>query len=98
MCQKWFMNFLAEDLARTVEVDSDQTGTLIENNQSYTMQEIVDIPKISKSGVKNHLHSLAMLISVMFRFCISEENLLAIFLHAILYLNVTKMFCFKNRL
>lgn len=39
-----------------------------------------------------------MLISVMFGFYISEENLLTIFLHAVLYLNVTKMFCFKNKL
>ena len=84
MCQKWFVKFHAGDfsldyasrLGRTVEVDSDQTGTLIENNQSYTIQEIVDIPKISKSSVKNHLHSLAILITVMFGFYISEENLL----------------------
>ena len=33
----------------SVEVDSDQIETLIENNQSYTTQEIVDILKISKS-------------------------------------------------
>ena len=34
---------------RTVEVDSDQIETLIENNQCYTMREIADILKISKS-------------------------------------------------
>ena len=34
---------------RPVEVDSNQMETLIENNQFYTMKEIVDILKISKS-------------------------------------------------
>ena len=32
-----------------VEVDSDQMETLIENNKRYTMWEIADILKISKS-------------------------------------------------
>ena len=36
---------------RPVEVDSDQIETLIENNQCYTMWEIADIFKISKSIV-----------------------------------------------
>ena len=57
MCQKWFAKFLAGDfllddapqLARAVEVDSDQIKTLIENNQRYTMWEIANILKISKS-------------------------------------------------
>ena len=57
MCQKWFAKFLAGDfslddapqLGRPVEVGSDQVETFIENNQHYTMQEIVDILKISKS-------------------------------------------------
>ena len=43
-CQKWFAKFHAGDfslddaprLDRPVEVDSDQTETLIENNQCYT--------------------------------------------------------------
>ena len=34
---------------RHVEIDSDQTETLIENNQRYTMWEIANILKISKS-------------------------------------------------
>ena len=34
---------------RPVEVDSDQIETLIENNQLYTMWEIDNILKISKS-------------------------------------------------
>ena len=53
MCQKWFVKFCAEDFSlddasrsgKTVEVDSDQTETLIENNQCYTMREIVDLIK-----------------------------------------------------
>ena len=56
-CQKWFVKFYAGDfslddaplLGRQVEVDSDQTETLIENNLNYSMQEIADILKISKS-------------------------------------------------
>ena len=36
-------------LGRPVEVDSDQIETLTENNQHYTMWEIADIRKISKS-------------------------------------------------
>ena len=53
MCQKWFMNFHAEDLARTVEVDSDQIEILIENNQHYTTQEIVNILKICNSSIES---------------------------------------------
>ena len=34
---------------RTVEIDKYQIKTLIEKNQCYTMQEIADILKISKS-------------------------------------------------
>ena len=57
MCQKWFAKFhaggfLLDDipqLGRPVEVDSDQIEILIENNQRYTMQELADIFKISKS-------------------------------------------------
>ena len=40
---------LHSQLGRPVEVDSDQIKTLIENNQCYTMWEIADILKISKS-------------------------------------------------
>ena len=38
-------------LGRPVEVDSDQTETLVANNQHYTMQDIANILKISKSIV-----------------------------------------------
>ena len=62
--QKWFTKFHAGDFSldnaprpdRSVEVDSDQIETLIENNQCYTMWEIADILKISKSSVENYLH------------------------------------------
>ena len=55
--QKWFAKFHAGDfsldgapqLGRPVEVDSDQIETLTENNQCYTMREIADLLKISKS-------------------------------------------------
>ena len=57
MCQKRFLNFCAGDflldnapqLGISVEVDSDQIETLIENDQCYVMQKIADILKISKS-------------------------------------------------
>ena len=65
-CQKWFAKFHAGDFSmddaprsgRPAEVDSDQIETLTENNQCYTMQEIANILKISKSRVENHLHQL----------------------------------------
>ena len=63
-CQKCFVKFCAGDsslcdalwLSRPVELDSDHTETLTENNQHYTMREIAGILKISKSSVENHLH------------------------------------------
>lgn len=65
-CQKWFAKFRAGDLSlndaprsgRPVEVDSDQIKTLLENNQRYTMREIANILKISKTSVENYLHQL----------------------------------------
>ena len=56
MCQKWYINFLAEDLDRKVDVDSDQIEILIENDQHYTTQEIANILNIWNSSVENHLH------------------------------------------
>jgi len=58
-CQKWFVKFHAEDLSlddtsclgRPVEADSNQIETLIVNNQFYTISEIADILKISKSSI-----------------------------------------------
>ena len=57
MGQKQFSKFCAGDFllddapksGRPVEVDNDQIETLIENNGHYTMQEIANILKISKS-------------------------------------------------
>ena len=56
MCQKWFAKFCAGEfllddapwMGRLVEVDRDQTETLIEIDQCYTTWEITDILKISK--------------------------------------------------
>ena len=56
-CRKCFANFRAGDFllddapwwGRPVEIESDQIETLIENNQCYTMWEIANILKISKS-------------------------------------------------
>ena len=56
-CQKWFVKFHAGDFlldnapqsGRPVEVDSNQIKTLTENNQHYTMWEIANALKISKS-------------------------------------------------
>ena len=59
-CQKWFVKFHAENFGleislwtmlsgRPVEIDREQIETRIENNQCYTMWEIDDIVKISKS-------------------------------------------------
>ena len=56
-CQKRFVRFRAGDfsldnaprLGRLVEVDRDQTETLIENNPYYTPWEIAHILKIFKS-------------------------------------------------
>ena len=50
-CQKWFAKFHDGDfslddapwLGRPVEVDSDQTETLLEKNRCYTVREIADI-------------------------------------------------------
>ena len=57
MCQKWFSKFHAGDFSldnaprsgRPVGVDSNQMETLTEDGQRYTMWEIADILKISKS-------------------------------------------------
>ena len=57
MYQQRFAKFHAGDFSlddvprsgRPIEVDSDQIETLTESNQHYTMREINDILKISKS-------------------------------------------------
>ena len=75
----WFAKFPAGDFSldhapwsgRQVEVDSDQIKTLIENNQHYTIWEIANILKISKSSIENHFHQVGMLIALKFGFHIS---------------------------
>ena len=65
-CQKWFAKFCVGDFSlddapwsgRPAEADSDQIETLIENNHCYTMREIADTLRISKSSTENHLHQL----------------------------------------
>ena len=60
-CQKWSAKFLTGDFSLDndsqshgpVEVDSNQTETLIENNQCYTMMEIADMLKINILTVEN---------------------------------------------
>ena len=57
MCQKWFVKFHGGDFllndapwsGRPVEVDSEQIKTLIENNSHYTMWELANILKTSRS-------------------------------------------------
>ena len=46
------------DNASQFEVDNNQIETLIENNKRYTTKETVDILRISKSSIENHLHQL----------------------------------------
>ena len=85
-CQKWLAKFCAGDFSlhdapssgRPVEVDSHQIAALIENNQCYTMLEIADILKISKSSVENHLHQLGYVhcFDVRVPHKLSKKNLL----------------------
>ena len=103
-CQKWFERFRAGDfslgdasrLGRPGEVDSDQIETLIENNQRYTTREIANILKITDSSIENHLHQLASVhcFDVWVPHKLSKRTFLTVFPHVILYLNVTKTFCF----
>ena len=51
--------FLIDDAPwsdRALEVETNQIETLTETHQKYSMWEIVDILKISKSSAENHLH------------------------------------------
>ena len=106
-CQEWFAKFHAGDFSlddalwsgRPVEVDSNQIETLTENSQHYTMGQIADILKISKSSIENHLHRLGYfnLLDVWIPHKLSEKNLLDhISPHAILHLNIMKTSVFKT--
>ena len=103
MCQKWFAKFHAGDfslnnapqLGKPVEVDSDQIETLIESSEGFTMREIADILRISKSSIENHLHQLGYVncfdVWVPHKFK-RKKTFLTVFPHAILYENVMKTF------
>ena len=94
-CQKWFAKLTAGHFSldfaprsgRPVEVDSDQIKTIFENNQRYTIQEIADILKISKSSNENHLHQLGYVnrFDVCVSHKLSKKTFLMVFPHAILY-------------
>ena len=86
-CQRWLSKFSAGDFllddapqsCRPVEVDNNHIDkTLTENNQCYTMQEIADTLKMSKSSNENHLHQLSYVnhFDVWVPHKISEKNLL----------------------
>ena len=107
MCLAQFAKFRARDFlldnapwsGRPVEVDSDQIKTLIENNQCYTMSEIANILKISKSSVESICTSLVMLITLVFGFHISlakQKTFLTICAQVILYWNIMKTFSLKQ--
>ena len=74
--QKWFAMFRAGDfsldnapqLVGQVVVDTNQTETLIENNQCYTTWKLADMFKISKSSDEIICTSSVMLITLMFGF------------------------------
>ena len=54
-------DFSLEDASwwgRPVEVDSNQSEILVENNLCYTMWKRAYILKISKSSAENHLYQL----------------------------------------
>ena len=62
---------------RSVEVNSDQIETIIEDNQRYTTREIADILKIYKSSLDHHLHQLGYVnhLDVWVPHNLSEKNL-----------------------
>ena len=106
ICQKWFAKFCirnsslddAPGSGRSVEVDSSQIETLIEDNHCYSMQETADILKISKSNTENYLYQLGYFnhFAVWVPPKLSEKILLTSFLHVILYWNITRCFIFKT--
>ena len=93
---------LAPWLSRPVEINSDQTETLIENNQCYyTLGEKDDILKISKLGIENYLHQFGYVnhFDAWFQISKAKENkkaLLDHILHVILHLNINENALFKK--
>ena len=80
----------------SVEVDSDQSEKWLENNQHYTMREIANTPKISKSNTENHLHQFGYVnhyyVWIKLKW---KKTFLMTFPHMIVYLNVIKHLIFK---
>ena len=66
MCQKWFVKFRAGDFSlddapqwgRQVEVGSNQIKNINWGQANYSMGEMANIFKISKSSTENHLPQL----------------------------------------
>ena len=100
-CQKRFAKFPLDDLSldndsqlgRPFEIDGNQIERLIENSKCYTMKQVTDLPKISKPSIKNHFHWLGYISH--FDVYVPHKLLnKTIFLHAILYWNITNIFHF----
>ena len=78
-CQKSragdFSLYDAPQSGRPVEVDSNQIKTA--SNQHYTTREIVNILKISKSSVENHLHQHGYVnhFDIWVRLKLSQKNI-----------------------
>ena len=102
VCEVSCWRLLVGDTPRSgclTEVDRDQIETLIKSNQHYTTGEIADIFKIPKLSVKNYWHQLGYVHHFDVWFPHKQEKpFLTIFLHAILYLNITKLFHFKKQI
>ena len=84
---------------RPVEVDSEEVEKIIDSNQCYTMQDIANILKISKSITGSHVHHFEYVnhFDVCIPHKLNEKTFLTIFLYAVLSLNVMKTFHFKNK-
>ena len=83
LCEVCAGNFSLDDAlssSRPAEADSNQIKTLMEKNQCYTMPEIPDRLKISKSRVENHLHQFGYInhfeVWVPHKPIIKKKNLL----------------------
>ena len=89
------LRFLMDDapwLNRSVEAETNQIKTLTESHQQYPTWEIVNILKISKSSVENHLHLLDYVshFDVWIPHKLSKKTFLTSFPYVILYWSVRK--------
>ena len=96
---RWLVLDNAPRLGWPVEVDSDEVETAIDSNQCYTMQDMANILKISKSSTGSHVLHLEYVnhFDVWTPQKLSEKTFLTVFLYAVLSLNVMKTFHFKNK-